>query len=67
LQDEVLVASHRRLGSFTLQPTIRDRFRSDRRLLGAVVFERNKSGAVTRMLISSDGRVRNLGFDRQGS
>jgi CubicO group peptidase (beta-lactamase class C family) len=66
LQDGALVASHRRLGSFPLQPTIRDRFWSDRRPLGSVVFERNENGAVMRMLISTGGRVRNLGFDRQG-
>jgi CubicO group peptidase (beta-lactamase class C family) len=65
VHDGVLVASHLRLGSFPLHPTIHDRFRGDRRPLGTVVFERNKSGAVTRMLISTDGRARNLVFDRQ--
>jgi len=64
VEEDELVAVHRRHGRTVLTPTVRDRF-SGRRPLGTIAFERDEDGAVSRMLISSGSRARDLRFERQ--
>jgi hypothetical protein len=61
--DGGLVAWHRRHGDIRLTPDAVDRFRSPSWFFSEVRFERDDSGAVTGMRVTS-GRVRNLRFEK---
>jgi len=60
-----LVARHRRHGDITLTPTEEDTFEASEWFFGTVLFERDDAGRITGMRVSN-GRVRNLLFEKQG-
>ena len=63
VEEDRLVARHRRLGDIALAPVSADRFQGDRWFIGSVAFERSPTGAVTGLRVSSE-RVRGLRFQR---
>ena len=65
LEDKKLIISHRRHGDFALSPREKDVFTCGEWYIGDVRFEHDRDGHVGSMSISN-GRVRNLRFDRVG-
>lgn len=63
VEDDRLVALHRRHGKIELTPTTRDEFTGNQWFFGQVKFERNDTHEVIVMLVSS-GRVRDVRFER---
>ena len=63
LEEEKLIARHRRRGKIGLTPTSGDEFVGDAWYFGEVRFERDDEGQVATMLVSS-GRVRDVRFER---
>ena len=63
LEGEKLIIGHRRHGDFALVPKEKDVFASGEWWIGRVKFERDPDGNI-RSLSMSNGRVRNLRFER---
>lgn len=64
LQDQGLAARHWRSGDTQLFPTLKDEFRGSNWWMRNVQFTRDSDGLVTGFLVTN-GRVRNLRFDKQ--
>ena len=63
LQNNGLVARHRRHGDIALRPVSADNFRAAPFYFSEIRFERDAAGKVTGMRVSA-GRVRNLRFEK---
>ncbi|MDX1388090.1 MAG: serine hydrolase [Acidobacteriota bacterium] len=64
VEDEKLVALHRRHGTIGLDPAVTDEFLGNRWFFGRAKFVRDDEGRVVAMLVSS-GRVRDVRFTRR--
>jgi len=64
VEEDHLVARHRRHGDIKLSPEKKDVFSGNIWFIGEVQFERNEAGDVTGMRVSN-GRVRRLLFEKQ--
>jgi CubicO group peptidase (beta-lactamase class C family) len=64
LQNNGLIARHRRHGDIGLRPASADNFRAAPFYFSQIKFERDAQGMVTVMRVSDGGRVRNLRFER---
>jgi len=63
VEEEALIARHRRHGRIALAERRPDAFQGDRWFFGSVEFQRDEEGVVTGFLLQG-GRVRNLRFER---
>ncbi len=65
LEDEELRIGHRRHGDFDLSSKEQDVFACGEWYIGSVTFERDEAGKIA-SLSMSNGRVRDLSFERVG-
>jgi CubicO group peptidase (beta-lactamase class C family) len=64
LENDRLIARHRRHGDIPLRPFQPDNFRASQFYFSQVRFERDAQGKVRQMRVSDGGRVRNVRFER---